>query len=556
MKDSKRFRWLMHQSKYSIRVLWIIPLVCIVSSFCHIGISMIFKGYMDIASSESSMSFVQMTIFSITVIVVFALTNIASSVLEGYSYSKIEKGIRTSLIEKIVQKYLLAINKMHTAEIQNRLTSDVATISDFFNQLFGQMTLCIFTSVFAIIFLFILNWKITLLFLILIPLLTLLITVFSPKLQKAAEIDSKNEDANRSYMQEVLTLLPLFQVYSMGKNIRNYTQYLYDKKKASKVKLSFLEGSFGFLNSLTSFGIFIITSAVGAYFVVKGENTVGDLVAMIQLSNYIMIPLTEAPKFLATYNSTLNSVKRIREIENIDNRNVVKQEDKLPLSIDSINLNHLSFEYETGKPILSDISAVFPKDKIIGIIGKSGNGKSTLIKLILGLYIPENREMIEMRKDGESQNYYNYKGIASYVPSENFVFSGTIKDNICMSRLFEKDKFERACKAANIDQLVSSFELKEKEEIKESGNNLSMGQKQRLAIARAIYADTSVIILDEPTANLDIESINLFKEAIQNLSKGKICIIVTHDNNIASICDTVYRLEKKNLILLEKGGNL
>ena len=546
----------MHQSKYSIRVLWIIPLVCLVSSFCHIGISMIFKGYMDIASSESSMSFVQMTIFSITVIVVFALTNIASSVLEGYSYSKIEKGIRTSLIEKIVQKYLLAINKMHTAEIQNRLTSDVATISDFFNQLFGQMTLCVFTSVFAIIFLFILNWKITLIFLIVIPLLTLLITVFSPKLQKAAETDSKNEDANRSYMQEVLTLLPLFQVYSMGKNIRNYTQYLYDKKKASKVKLSFLEGGFGFLNSLTSFGIFIIASAVGAYFVVKGENTVGDLVAMIQLSNYIMIPLTEAPKFLAAYNSTLNSVKRIREIENIDDRNVIKQEDKLPLSIDSINLDHLSFEYETGKPILSDISAVFPKDKIIGIIGKSGNGKSTLMKLILGLYIPKNREMIEMRKDGETQNYYNYEGIVSYVPSENFVFSGTIKDNICMCRPFEKNRFEKACKAANIDQLVSSFELKENEEIKESGNNLSMGQKQRLAIARAIYADTSVIILDEPTANLDIESINLFKETIPNLSKGKICIIVTHDNHIASICDTVYRLEEKNLILLEKGGKL
>lgn len=556
MKDSNNFRWLMRQSKYSLRVLCITPLVCLLSSCCYIGISMIFKGYMDIASSESSMTFLQMTIFSITVIIVFALTNIASSVLEGYSYSKIEKGIRTSLIEKIVQKYLLSINKMHTAEIQNRLTSDVATISNFFNQLFGQMTLCIFTSAFAIIFSFILNWKLTLIFLIVIPLLTLLITVFSPKLQKAAEIDSKNEDANRSYMQEVLTLLPLFQVYSMGKNITKYTQYLYDKKKASKIKLSFLEGSFSFLNSLTSFGIFIIASAVGAYFVIKGENTVGDLVAMIQLSNYIMLPLTEAPKFLATYNNTLNSVKRIHEIEDVENRNVIKPEDKLPLSIDSIKLNHLSFEYEKGKPILADINVVFPKDEIIGIIGKSGNGKSTLIKLILGLYIPKDREMIEMRKDGESKNYYNYEGIISYVPSENFVFSGTIKDNICMSRPFEKNKFENACKAANIDQLVSSFELKENEVIKESGNNLSMGQKQRLAIARAIYADTSVIILDEPTANLDIESINLFKETIQNLSKGKICIIVTHDNNIASICDTVYRLEEKNLTLLEQGVKL
>lgn len=200
MNDLNNLRWLMRQSKYSIRVLCIIPLICLVSSFCHIGISMIFKGYMDIAISESSMTFLQMTMFSLTIVIVFAFTHIVSSVLEGYSYSKIEKGIRISLIEQIVQKYLLDINKMHTAEIQNRLTTDVAIISDFFNQLFGQMSLGIFTSVFSIIFLFILNWKITLLFLVIIPLLTLLITVFSPKLQKAAEIDSKNEDANRSYM--------------------------------------------------------------------------------------------------------------------------------------------------------------------------------------------------------------------------------------------------------------------------------------------------------------------------------------------------------------------
>ena len=542
----------MWQSKYSICSLCTIPFVSLISSFCHIGISMIFKGYMDIAVLDSSMTFLQMTIFSIAVIILFAFTQIASAVLEGYSYSKIERGIRISLIEQIVQKYLLHINKMHTAEIQNRLTTDVAVISDFFNQLFGQMSLEIFTSVLAIIFLFLLNWKITLLFLVIIPLLTLLITVFSPKLQKAAAIDSKNEDANRSYMQETLTLLPLFQVYSMGKSVGKYAQYLYEKKKTSKIRLSFLEGSFGFLNSLTSFGIFIITSAIGAYFVTKGENTVGDLVAMIQLSNYIMLPLTEAPKFLATYNNTINSVKRVREMEAIENRNIFELEARSSFGVDSVKLNHLSFEYEKEKPILADINVTFPRDKIIGIMGKSGNGKSTLIKLILGLYIPENRQMIEIRKEGEAKNYYNYEGIISYVPSENFVFSGTVKDNICMSRAFEETKFKNACKAANIHQLVSSFELKENEIIKESGNNLSMGQKQRLAIARAIYADTSIMIFDEPTANLDIESINLFKETVQDLSKGKICIIVTHDSNIVSICDTVYQLEEKKLTLLEK----
>lgn len=551
MKNSDNFRWLVHHSKYSLNILCIIPVVCLVSSLCNIGISMIFKGYMDIASGESAITFLQMTIFSLSVIIMFAITQIVSSVLEGYSYSKTERGLRISLIEQIVRKYLLKLNKMHTGEIQNRLTTDVAEISDFYIQLFGQMSAVFFTSLLAIISLFILNWKITLIFLAVIPLLTMLISIFSPKLQKAAETDSKNEDSNRSYMQELLMLLPLYQVYSMSKIVGEHTRSLYERKTASKVKLSFLEGSFGFLNSLMSFGIFIITSAVGAYFVTKGENTVGDLVAMIQLSNYIMLPLTEAPRMIAVYNKTVSSVKRVREIEEMQNRDTLEMKDGVSFCADFIQLKHLCFEYDKEKPILVDINAVFPKGRIIGIMGKSGNGKSTLIKLILGLYTPAKNDMIEIRNMGESKNYYNYEGIISYVPSDNFVFCGTVKDNICMSAPFEKDKFDRVCKAANIDRLISSFGLREDENINENGNNLSMGQKQRIAIARALYAETSVIVFDEPTANLDPESVKLFAEKIQSFSKDKICILVTHDDAVASICDDVYKLEEKHLTLAD-----
>ncbi len=552
MKNTNNLCWLIRQSKYSRNILCIIPFVCLISSCCNIGISMIFKGYMDIASGESSITFLQMTIFSVAIILLFALTQIASSVLEGYSYSKTEKGLRISLIEQIVRKYLLKLNKMHTGEIQNRLTTDVATISNFYIQVFGQMSLVLFTSLFAVIILFILNWKITLIFLITIPLLTMLISIFSPKLQKAAESDLKNEDNNRSYMQELLMLLPLFQVYSMGKNVGEYLQNLYEKKTSSKIRLSFLEGSFGFLNSLTSFGIFIITSAVGAYFVVTGENTVGDLVAMIQLSNYIMLPLTEAPRMIAVYNKTISSVKRIREIEQMQDRNMTEHEDRLLFHVDFIELKHLSFKYDKDNFILDDINVVFRKDRIAGIIGKSGSGKSTLIKLILGLYSPVDDKMIEIRNNRETKNYYQYEGIISYVPSDNFVFSGTVKDNIIMSASFEKDKFDKVCRDANIDRLISSFDLKENENIYESGNNLSMGQKQRIAIARALYAETSVIIFDEPTANLDSESVKRFAKTIQSLSKDKICILVTHDDSITSICDDVYRLEETCLTLIDE----
>ncbi len=552
MKSNNNLRWLARKTQYGRKIFWILPFVCLMSSFCNIGISMIFKGYMDIASGESPKSFLEMTIFSIVVIIVFALGQIISSVLEGYSYSKTEQGLRVSLMEQIIKKYLLELNTMHTGEIQNRLTTDVAEISNFYIQIFGQMSVVVFTSLFAIISLFLLNWKITLIFLIIIPLLTVLISIFSPKLQKAAQVDLQNEDNNRSYTQEVLMFLPLFQVFSMGKNVAEYTKLLYQKKIDSKVRLSFLQGGFGFLNSLMSFGIFIITSAVGAFFVISGENTVGDLVAMIQLSNYIMLPLIEVPKIISTYNRTITSVKRIREIENIKDRDSLQMGNCNFTDINCIELNSLSFGYDIENQILNNVNVIFTKNRIAGIIGESGSGKSTLIKLILRIYSPEKKDMICIRKTNDNRNYYFHEGVVSYVPSENFVFSGTIKDNICMGLSFDKTKFENTCKNANIYELITSFNLKENEIINESGNNLSMGQKQRIAIARALYAEAPVIIFDEPTANLDSISVQLFTKTIKNISNGRIVVLVTHDDTVVSICDVVYQLEGKDLTHIER----
>ena len=549
MKNSGHLRWMLRQTRYCIKVLWTLPVICVVLSACYVAVSMIFKGYMDIAASEGSVTFFQMTVFSVTTITVLALTQVASSVLEGHCYSKTESGLRTYFMGLISQKDLLALNKMHTGEVQNRLTTDVATVSDFFIKAFGQMSLLIFTSLFSITALLLLNWKITILFLMVIPLLTGLTATFFPKLQKAAEIDSKNEDANRSYMQEVLNRLPLLQVYPMGKNVGEFTRTLYEKKKKSKARLSFLEGAFGFVNSLTSFGVFIITSAVGVYFVIKGDNTVGDLVAMIQLSNYIILPLTEIPKLISSYNSAINSVKRMREIEGIKENHAIPFSPHENFAVDSIRLDHLSFAYDETEMVLDDVHAVFEKNKIIGIVGKSGSGKSTLIKLILGLYNPEKPNMIQMLSEQSTQNYYHHENIVSYVPSDDFVFNASVKDNICMNLPYDKDKFDRVCKEANVHDLVDHLPLKENAMIKENGNNLSMGQKQRLAIARALYADTSIIIFDEPTANLDQESKNLFKIMIRSFSQNRICIIVTHDDAVASICDDVYRLEGKRLVV-------
>lgn len=259
-------------------------------------------------------------------------------------------------------------------------------------------------------------------FLIVIPLLTFLIAVFSPKLQKAAEIDSKNEDSNRVRMQEILSRLPLFQVYSMEEVIDKNMNTLYKQKKASKIKLSLLEGSFGFLNSLMTFCIFIIASGVGAYFVIRGENQVGDLVAMIQLSNYIMLPITEAPKWFAAYNGTVTSMKRIQEVENMDEKEVFSTTENLGETIDSVVLNNLSFSFDDREMVLDNVNAIMERGRITGIIGESGSGKTTLLNLILGLYPLKNEAMVQMRIGERTVAFHGNRGNIAYVPSKILCF--------------------------------------------------------------------------------------------------------------------------------------
>lgn len=490
-----------------------------------------------------------MIFFSVFSILSFALTHVLSSVLEGLTYSKLDKKLRISIMEEIYHKQLLDVHKMHTAELFNRLTTDTATINNFFITVSKQICQVVLTCIFAIIYLFILNWKMAWMFLMVIPLLTGLTSLFAPVLQKATKQDMKNEDNNRVHMQETLNRLTLFQVYSMKNVITANTNALYQIKQKSKVKLSILQGIFAFLNSLISFSVFVIATGVGTYFVIKGENQVGDLVAMIQLTNYIILPLTAVPKWIALINRTFVSVQRIQEIEKFKDREILSSEHEQERTIiDKIILNCLFFRYnENDDFVIENATASFSKGSITGIVGESGAGKTTLLRLILGVYLPEKSEMIKVQCGEDIYSFVASEKSISYVPSDNFVFHATIKDNICMSRKFDKKEFRRACNFANIFDLIEGFNKQENEMIEENGNNLSMGQKQRIAIARALYRNTQVIVFDEPTANLDQKSTELFIKMLSGISEDKICIIVTHDMRLASFCNVIYKLSNKEL---------
>jgi len=441
------------------------------------------------------------------------------------------------------------ISKEHTGELQTKLTVDTQAVSECFPNIIRNMVGGAASALIATIAIFFLNWKMALILLILTPLLMLVMGIVMPFIQKASTADKENEENNRSVMQENLSRIMLIKTYFLQKKVVAKTGDVYARKLRSGMKLGFWEGLATFSGLLVGMSMFLIAMGFGAYFVLQGETTFGNLVAIVQLLNYIVGPVAKFAETISQVSQASASAARIGSI--ID----LPASTEIPV-ISSVNATGLvaknvSFTYaaedESTDAVLENVNASFEKGIVTGLVGKSGSGKSTLLKLLIGLYEP-NHGNISLNHDSGVLTGEQIMTQVAYVPPSDYLFSGTVMDNIIMSE--DEPRFEEVEKAANdanildfIQSLPDGFDTL----IGEGGGTVSSGQAQRIAIARAIYKKSPVIVFDEPTANLDGDSIEKFQSTVRQLSKNKICIVVTHDTSTMMACDKVFILEQGSL---------
>jgi len=386
------------------------------------------------------------------------------------------------------------------------------------------------------------------------PILLLAMSLLTPIIEKASAADKKNDESNRSFMQENLSRIMLIKAYYLQEKTITKAKDMYAKKLRSGVKLGMWEGLTMFSGLLLSMSMFLITLGVGAYFVMQGETTFGNLVAIIQLLNYVVNPVAKFAETITLISQAKASSERIGSVIDLPADDGVKM---TPLTdAKELVANNVSFAYETENGedkeeeteiVFKEASAVFKRGAVTGLVGKSGSGKSTLLKLLIGLYTPHQGSVSLHHDEGVFNGEEIMQNVA-YVPPEDYLFSGTVLENIIMSE--EKpqmDEVKRAAREANIIDFIESLPLGFDTMIGESGGTVSSGQAQRIAIARAIYKKAPILVFDEPTANLDADSIEKFQTALKRLSKEKICIVVTHDESTMTVCDKVYILDDRSL---------
>lgn len=498
------------------------------------------KLFIDVAVGSSEMSLFYIALYSIAAIIAGGIVMMINSVLAKNIYGTNENNLRTELMDIILSRRLLDISKQHSGELLTRLTADIQAVSSCYITIAENIIGGLASALFAVAALFFLNWKIALILIILTPLMMSLMGALTPQIQKVSAADKNCDEINRSIMQENLNKILLIKTYSMQIKITEKMKSAYTNKLKSGMVLGAWEGAAMFVGALSGNVMSLVTLGLGSYFVLKDETTVGSLIMIVQLLNYIITPLTKFPAAVAQIGQAVASSERIGEIYELPSEQINNALESV--NVQKLYAENLSFAYTQEKNILNNIDLSFSKGTVTGIIGKSGSGKSTLLKLLMGLYTPQNGT-VKLEYDSGTLSRSDIITQVAYVPPSDYLFSGTVAENIIMSeKNAVQNQMQEAALKANVLDFINSMPNGFDTVLGEYGNTVSSGQAQRIAIARAIYKKSTVFIFDEPTANLDGDSIMKFQASVKKLAEDNICIIVTHDTLTVDICDKVYVL--------------
>lgn len=512
-----------------------------------IAVSVLMKMFLDIATNASAMPLTTCLIIAVGVLLVLGISQVVTSVLQGKLSCRMELSLRSAMVEHLYRTDLRTFDSGAADNYFTRMTKDAETLSNFYSKtLISSIFFESFTFVVSFILMFLLEWKLAVVMIVVVPILIFTMIRISPKLEMNSIRIMQNEDKNRNILQEFLSQYMLFKSYGVLGWVQKRVGDTYAQKQKYVGKLSVLQGAIGFLNNFLGVGMFIIALGMGSFLVVRGETTVGTLIAVVNLVSFFYGPFLHISGWMAEVNEVKVSTNRIGEILSMPTENSTQTAKPAVQNAGSAALTakDLSFAYDEEKVILSHAETQVHTGEIVALTGENGSGKSTLTKLLIGFYTPTGGE-VELKIGNKTVHGAEIRNYLSYDSGFVSVFAGTLKENICMDQPFDEKKFRKAVDLANFTEFVN--EKTAEYEIEPEGKNLSSGQRRKVALARIFYDDRPVFVLDEPTANLDKASAEGMFEALKQVCKDKICIIVTHDAFISEKCDRVLHLNNKKV---------
>ena len=559
-ENSAGLRWIIKNCKRDIPYVVLISVFYIILALVNTVVALLSKYAIDAAQHAAETegaardAFIHKIIFWGVIILVVITARLVIRVLASAIgikvTAKLTMRFRTKLFYGILNKKYEDINKIHSGELINRLTSDINIVTEGVIGIIPNLLYYITQFVGAFVVLVVIAPKFTILFLIagvLISIITLLLRKKFKGLHK--EVQS-TEGVVRSFFQEAIESMLVVKTFGAEDTFRekgdDYQEINYWAKMKRRRVSILANAGFSFVFNAG----YLAALVWAAIKVAMGALTYGTLTAMLQLIGQIQAPFVNITKVVPDYYAIIASAERIIEIEEIENEEKDVEEINAPEFYKNFNkaeFANIKFNYGR-ESVLEEGNAEFDKGDFVAIRGISGIGKSTLMKMLLGVFTPNEGTIRLYENNGQFVDASpSTRSLFSYVPQGNYLFSGTLRDNIKLINPYATDEdIHKALEISSIDDFVDTLPDGLDTVLGEKGTGVSEGQAQRLAIARAIVSDAPIILLDEATSALDAMT---EKRVLDNIKKlnSKTVIIITHKYAALDVCNKEFLIENKKL---------
>lgn len=436
---------------------------------------------------------------------------------------------RRKLYEKYQILSLSFINDRRPGELMNRVIYDTQRVSFFFSDVFCNMFTVSVLFICVIIFMLVLNWKLALIAFCLTPISFFISMAFRKKIKARFHLLGAKSDSVNSGLQDVLSGMLVVKAYGQEKKESAFfDQATDDYARVMTRNEVFFAIFYPILTFLLGTGIYLVTYFGGVQ-VLHEEMSPGELLQFISYASLLYQYVGWISNMPRTLMNMITSLERISDVLNQEPQ-IVNDKDAKCIDIKGkVEFKDASFGYKTYNPVLEHINFSVKPGEMIGFVGASGTGKSTMINLIMHLYEVDGGAVYIDDNDIRKIDLKNFHSQLGVVLQENFLFSGTILNNIKFAKPDATyEEIIKAAKMANAHDFILKTPDGYNTYVGEHGYNLSGGERQRIAIARAILNNPKILILDEATASLDTESEYLIQKALQRLTVGKTTFAIAH----------------------------
>ncbi|MFJ8263555.1 ABC transporter ATP-binding protein [Rummeliibacillus sp. NPDC094406] len=486
---------------------------------------------------------------SISILVIAILAQALASGFSIYLLDRIGQSVIAGIRDKLWKKLLVLpvsyFDEHPSGETVSRMTNDTSVVKELISEHLATFVSGIISIIGSIIVLFILDWKMTLMMFIAIPIAALILVPLGKTMYKISKGTQDETAKFTAVLQQVLSEIRLVKSsnaeeieYNNGR--RGITNLFHFGLREAKV-----QSLIGPIISLVMMTLLVLLLGYGGMRVSSGALTAGSLVAFIMYLFQIIMPMAQMASFFTQFQKATGATERIISI--LESEEELDTTEEVQHMNESIKVEHVNYSYNTKDPILKDINFNIEAGKVTAIVGPSGSGKTTLFSLFERFYRPNTGDISIGGKSINDFSLFSWRSQIGYVSQESPIVSGTIRDNICygMNREVTDEEINTVSKMAYADQFIADLPNGYDTEVGERGMKLSGGQRQRIAIARAFLRNPKILMLDEATSSLDSKSEKVVQQALDELMEGRTTIVIAH--RLSTVIDS------DQIIFLEKG---